>query len=238
MKRMIFIALSLLCFISVAEIRYSNVGAKSIEYIEGAKDIPSASAYVQEGLVAMWDGIENAGWGEHDYELGVCVDLIGGKTLTGTVEEESFVVEQQKTINNVDTSGDMTIEWVWRDSGADRNSQLFTFTAQNAYRYQVTDVRVGYQNYQVRYWNGTAQTTVYPMLKKVRGGTVSYGEGLFSVFREGVLVGSYDNAVAADSTRFLCSKGSAFNSIRIYSRTLSAEEVAYNHMIDKARFGL
>ena len=51
-------------------------------------------------------------------------------------------------------------------------------------------------------------------------------------------VGSYDNAEASGSTKLSFAKGSAFNSIRIYSHTLSAEEVAYNHSIDKARFGL
>lgn len=81
MRRMIFIALSLLCFISIAEIRYSNVGAKHIECIEGVKDIPSASTYVQDGLVAMWDGIENAGYGQHDDNLSYWKDLNGNHDL-------------------------------------------------------------------------------------------------------------------------------------------------------------
>ena len=33
----------------------------------------SAKSYVQDGLVAMWDGIENAGWGVHDGSfVGMC----------------------------------------------------------------------------------------------------------------------------------------------------------------------
>ena len=28
--------------------------------------MPTAKDYVQDGLIAMWDGVENAGWGVHD----------------------------------------------------------------------------------------------------------------------------------------------------------------------------
>ena len=39
-------------------------------------DIP-ASAYVQDGLIAQWDGIENAGAGQHDANATVWKDLKG-----------------------------------------------------------------------------------------------------------------------------------------------------------------
>lgn len=44
----------------------------------------SAKSYVQDGLVAMWDGIENAGWGVHDPAATTWVDLIGDLDLTLT----------------------------------------------------------------------------------------------------------------------------------------------------------
>ena len=37
----------------------------------------SAKSYIQDGLVAMWDGIENAGWGTHDSAATTWKDLIG-----------------------------------------------------------------------------------------------------------------------------------------------------------------
>ena len=37
----------------------------------------SAKSYIQDGLVAMWDGIENAGWGVHDPNATVWKDLSG-----------------------------------------------------------------------------------------------------------------------------------------------------------------
>lgn len=36
----------------------------------------SAKSYIQDGLIAMWDGIENAGWGVHDNSARA-VDLMG-----------------------------------------------------------------------------------------------------------------------------------------------------------------
>ena len=42
-----------------------------------AKSGYTAKDYVQDGLIAMWDGIENAGWGVHDPNATVWKDLIG-----------------------------------------------------------------------------------------------------------------------------------------------------------------
>ena len=41
------------------------------------KTMPTARDYVQDGLVAMWDGIENAGWGVHD------TTIVGRRNLIG-----------------------------------------------------------------------------------------------------------------------------------------------------------
>lgn len=42
-----------------------------------AKFVPTAKDYVQDGLISMWDGIENAGWGVHDPNATVWKDLSG-----------------------------------------------------------------------------------------------------------------------------------------------------------------
>ena len=58
----------------------------------GARDTGlSAKDYIQDGLVAMWDGIENAGWGKHDPNATDYVDLINGigaKNIIGTFSKE------------------------------------------------------------------------------------------------------------------------------------------------------
>ncbi len=42
----------------------------------------TAAHYVQDGLVACWDGIENAGAGVHADSLSQWVDLVGGRSFT------------------------------------------------------------------------------------------------------------------------------------------------------------
>ena len=45
------------------------------------KSAPTARDYVQDGLIAMWDGIENAGWGVHDAAATTWKDLVGDYDL-------------------------------------------------------------------------------------------------------------------------------------------------------------
>ena len=48
-----------------------GVGATMLKQGKTAKD------YVQDSLIAMWDGIENAGWGQHDANATTWKDLSG-----------------------------------------------------------------------------------------------------------------------------------------------------------------
>ena len=45
-----------------------------------------AKAYVQSGLIAMWDGIENAGWGVHDGVEKKWTELVSG--VRGSIAED------------------------------------------------------------------------------------------------------------------------------------------------------
>ena len=49
----------------------------------------TARDYVQDGLVAMWDGIENAGWGVHDPNATVWTDLVNGMGIN-LIEQAMF----------------------------------------------------------------------------------------------------------------------------------------------------
>ena len=54
----------------------------------------STSDYVQDGLVAQWDGVENAGVGLHEDSPSAWVDIVGGLAITipewVTVESNGF----------------------------------------------------------------------------------------------------------------------------------------------------
>ena len=53
----------------------------------------TAKDYVQDGLVAMWDGIENAGWGQHNANATVFKELVSGNSALDMVLTNDVVVE-------------------------------------------------------------------------------------------------------------------------------------------------
>ena len=77
MQKFCFLLLSACCCLSAfsSPVR-SNLGGDGEEYVDAAA--PTAADYVQDGLVAMWDAIENVGWGIHSDCAQVWVDLVGG----------------------------------------------------------------------------------------------------------------------------------------------------------------
>ena len=55
----------------------------------------TAKLYIQDGLVALWDGIENAGWGIHNPDAMMWKNLLGDEgldfPLIGMVVGENYV---------------------------------------------------------------------------------------------------------------------------------------------------
>lgn len=219
------------------------------------KRMPTAKDYVQSGLVAMWDGIENAGWGTHSNNSPI--DLIAGIQLSrndsGTIiSDDSFTtpagtyyyadIPDFKTAVN---SKDFTCEIVMSGLRA-ANNGIFSIAERGLWIY-------GNGNYNVSTVNimATAYTQgVNPNFTSdgrfsfaVAGGqspavyiggqtkSASYGSlSSFSVNR--VYIGGMNgnNVFSPASKTFYC--------VRLYERTLSAQEIAANYAIDKERFGL
>ena len=65
-------------------------------------DIP-ASAYVQDGLIAQWDGIDNAGTGKHDPSATTWKELVGDLPTTATAL--TFADGNHAVFNGTTTSG-------------------------------------------------------------------------------------------------------------------------------------
>jgi hypothetical protein len=59
---------------------YAFYGCTSLDYA-GNKTTYSAKSYIQDGLIAMWDGIENVGYGVHDENATVWKDLVGNSDI-------------------------------------------------------------------------------------------------------------------------------------------------------------
>ncbi len=240
----------------------------------------SAKRYIQNGLVAMWDGIENAGWGKHDPNATTWVDLVGGVgplmlfgnctfpgnclRIPNTTRSYALNTQSSVPVSLVNTSV-FTIEDCFKETPRDTTSNgSFPFAIcryyDNAGNYDqralTFDTRVqngyGCLHYHDASWNNgapmrtqinwsipctmtflpTSHTSIQvyrnAILSTTRGGR-SYRS--FSAPRLGVR--AVGHAFAGNTAVVL----DTYN-LRLYSRQLTAAEIAYNHSIDQKRFNL
>ena len=83
----------------------SALGAK-LAFVDAEAPIYTVADYVQDGLCAVWDGIENAGVGIHDDTLTQWKDLIGECPLIWDVSKCTW---EENAIANYSTSNAQTL---------------------------------------------------------------------------------------------------------------------------------
>lgn len=221
-------------------------------FLLGAKtevrDIPTARDYVQDGLIAMWDGKENAGWGQHDATATDWVDLTGGgrdwvNIVTGSNSwgSDHLSVYQNTTRNQTWTIGTAanTIEVCgWSEAsgsyllfGLGIESRIFSILPTNNRGFQFASSAPSMFQPHNADWTASAtysgtgapDHTYYNGEEKPHtAGTTGWG------------VGSVAKWIPYANYPF---KGKV-RSIRVYSRALTAAEVAANYAIDARRFSL
>lgn len=211
-----------------------------------AGDGLSAKDYVQDGLVAMWDGEWNAGGGVHDPNATTWKDLSGnGYDLTpnGNIvwQSNSATFNGNSYFRRNAISGVVAAECVFR-----MNRIQFSMLYQNGnagviapnqggvviagsgvgdrnYFSQIWDsqrhsVSANYQDW--LFWNGgTEQSPMGQAHNGANGNYLQLGARIYNASFAGYLNGD-----------IYC--------VRIYSRALTAAEVAANYAVDKARFNL
>ena len=227
-------------------------------------DIP-ASAYVQRGLVAQFDGIDNVGAGTHDPNATVWKDLVGDIDfpLTGcevsadTVSIPSGVspTVEQSVFSPPDYSQPTTIELNWATPDlpeASSYADYFLFASDESYLYRQNNTQAifpvlkkGSPN---KHWSkfaySTAEQRVFATASFVNGATSLTDCGFYynGSRRERVGDATTSTLSAIRNRTSLClSTGSRsyavkYRSIRIYNRKLTADEIALNAAIDKVRF--
>lgn len=211
----------------------------------------TAKDYVQDGLVAMWDGIENAGWGVHDPSATTWKDLsgnghdlindgavVGDKCFTTSASgrlygdyEITNVVSLECVCREYSTSIYSMCVWI---SGAQRS-----IARQN--RLMLASVRNGYC--EKGFTCGVDEISALSFVNVGTGELIGAKNGVFSTLQTGntdwggvlyVSVGARKrNASTID-----CYSMGDYYCIRLYSRALTAAEVAHNYEIDKVRFNL
>lgn len=103
-KISLFVLLFALCA-SGAPIR-SMIGANGSELVSDGSSATAAD-YIQDGLICIWDGIENAGWGVHSDNPSDWADLVSGYDATPVGSPEfgdSFVVTRTGSYFSLQTS--------------------------------------------------------------------------------------------------------------------------------------
>ena len=226
------------------------------------KRTPTAKDYVQSGLIAMWDGIENAGWGTHDPNATVWKDLVGsldaeksGSPMVGdkfTNTSNGYWILPSGILSIVQADN-LTAEVVFKSDGIDRSNQGVVGIGDNRALW------LFFGNPP----SGTSSSLTW-QVRSSSGIRVWYNEGTFgagthssSVVNNNKVCNCYLDAtlrtktvdVAAgtstSSSSLWLGRMTGYNnfygniySIRLYSRALTADEIAANYAIDKARFNL
>ena len=241
------------------------LGARTGAWSKSGGGVPTTRDYVQDGLISMWDGIDNAGWGVHDPNATEWADLVGGADFTltenGSFDESSFVC------NGLSAKGDgislglgYTIECVtYAYSVAGyrcvfnldriRMRKSFVFYRNLCHltgggsQFGTPPISVGKHS-----WSAVVGKPLLPSSDHGRMFTSYFIDGQMSdEYETGNWAGTWKSTDYSDfaSIGRLNLNGSdvypfsgRIHSIRVYSRTLTAAEIAYNYAIDKARFNL
>lgn len=232
----------------------------------GAK-VPTAADYVMTGLVAMWDGIENAGWGTHEDSPFSFVDLVSGYNLNQTGSASSAFdtifsenALQGKAYNilsyNVPSAlltaivgASRSVEFVFTRDSLSNTVGFPVFISGNWMSFAgfVGARLLLYHQGNGFYVDPPSQTAPYKMAI-----TMSVASGVASVYVNGqkvntVSAGSMSTPTSASNVVLgqnlnLVNNTSYFaaktHSVRIYAAALSDAQVSANFAIDNARFSV
>lgn len=244
----------MLCGVSFGVPIKSSIGAAGGKFVETRA--PSAADYIQDGLVVMWDGIENFDWGVHDSEATEWVDLMAGLSLPVVRFDEDCATMGIETITDevllaLLSSDHFTVEFLTTFGVAplsgrieclavDPSSSYWNFTC---YRWgTATNRTTGF-----RYLFGSTVWKAFPYTEDevwtCRWTLSRNGNRCRLFFDNGSdFVGSWHNvtepSVPATALKFWRSGSPKIYALRIYNRFLSDNEILYNYVVDTMRFGL
>jgi hypothetical protein len=211
----------------------------------------SAKSYIQDGLVAMWDGIENAGWGVHDPSAINIFDISGNGHIlefsgAHEINADSFYIDGTNGayayVSDLSfgspVSMEMCIEMYAKDQygrfiGEGRGLCAYGGTANS---------RIGYLYGFGK--DGAFDTYIDPGFGVVFSQTLTVETSLASLFFNG----EFASSMACENSQYSGISyifgrvspgrgisGKVYN-FRLYSRALTAEEIVHNHNIDRQRF--
>ena len=225
----------------------------------------TAKSYVQDGLVAMWDGIENAGWGKHDANATGWKDLVGTRdfslvankayfednafysNITTESQDYSAIVDwtSPPTVNSLEICF-MAVSYPYKTEAILLNNNCGTATGTDSIT--MPFFACGWHSWVLgnAYFGTGPSGCVEPGV----GCSFSCGRTKTSVFvnnnpysynsNKALYIFGISNKLLIGNRTYYGSRSfhGRIYSIRLYSRALSASEIAANYAIDKERFNL
>jgi len=249
-KKLLLLLLSACCFLpaAFASPQRGDSAAKSLAF---ADDTPSPNPYVTSGLVAMWDAEWNAGFGVHDPDSPVWLDLVGNNNM---VLNPASVWNDQYLLNPANTKGAIaqrwaddavTIEVVMRIKGFYKyyNTVFVVYNKFNdavfrgigkRFEHLTNGVKQGF--YQVPFTRTSVFQASFFMDKETWGNNISFIDNeMMSSTRITVATHTIDeDAVYINAGSY----DVEYYTIRLYSRELTDAERSLNYETDRLRFNL
>ena len=219
----------------------------------GDKRRLTAKYYIQDGLIAMWDGIENVGYGKHDANATKWIDLIGtnhldcGKGVSFSDNACVFTGQGSAKGRRI-TQGNwqgVTIDMAYSRGGTSEFScgcygtlygDLANFGIRddkNAIYTRFTSMGVSVDGYPSLVSISSDGTNMFVAVD----GTTRATRANSKIFFKPNTTSEMPFCVAEWQYNYSLFKGNAY-CVRIYNRALTDAEVAHNYATDKARFGL
>lgn len=238
-----------------------NVAAR-IGMWSGGTKMPTARDYVRDGLIAMWDGIENAGYGTHDPNATVWKDLSGnGYDLIGLFSWAQNASSSSDTIANpfldyikdhfLDSGFSVCVNLIVSVPRYNRGVyNILTDGIDGTFAIRSDKNAVAENETQIMYW---MPRTGSQRIILGRGG-IDYELSIYQIFdnfKSKTILNNLNRVMPANygtkstpyvgnvtSANFVFTPGIKIHNLYFYERPLSDAEIAANYAIDKARFGL
>lgn len=218
-----------------------------------------ARQYVQDGLVAVWDGTDNNGWGKHSSTIRTWKELISGwngsldtnaswVANAMVVSGNGFPCRVPANISQVIATKNFTVELAVKPSRDTVRCTLFgNYSEAQSYNFEAhlkNDLRAYYTGdpdlfsdggfYEANVKQTYSQTTSTTSQKIWKNASVIYTND--GAINSSLIPGS-DTILAGELSRSHMAAYGQFFCFRLYNKALTAEEIAHNYKIDRSRFG-
>ena len=235
------------------------LGARTAAWAKSGGGMPTARDYVQDGLVFMQDCIENSGWGVRKSGIQTeWTELVSGEKASCDVtfyddyalvnSDHDIKYNNNTYISQIDRSVALTYESILENiTTFNTTSRSSIFSSQNfALRCRNSNGPRAYWPLQSLLGDGNYVIIGFPVdeychVRVSVAASADSSKG--TIYENGIHIPYADRSININPKETKSILENLFHGMRIrcfraYSRALTADEIAHNYAIDKARFNL